>query len=459
MKGELPEGWAEVLLKNITKVEWGNTRTTKKSYVAKGFPAFSAAGQDGFLSHYEWEGPAVILSAIGARCGKCFFADGKWTAIKNTIVIQGDPTLVDHKLLYFSLNDEKRWAISGTGQPFITMGSAQETMFLLPPLNEQRRIVAKLEELLGKVNSCQERLAKIPVILKRFRQAVLAAGCSGRLTADWREKNIECAPAITTIQRLRTPDPEPHLDIFENHSDCQIPQTWSWVRLGKLGRIVGGGTPSKNEPLFWNGTIPWVSPKDMKRDRIDDSEDHITKRGLQYSRLSIVQAGSILFVVRGMILNHTLPTAITNRSVTLNQDMKALIPEDRRMGEYLFLASKHVARSILFEVKEATHGTRRIETPVLRNWAIPVPPLAEQQEIARRVEALFALSDQIETRYARAQAQVDKMTPSLLAKAFRGELVPQDPNDEPAAVLLERIRAQRETGKPRTAGGRKASRR
>jgi hypothetical protein len=134
-----------------------------------------------------------------------------------------------------------------------------------------------------------------------------------------------------------------------------------------------------------------------------------------------------------MILNHTLPTAITDCAVTLNQDMKALIPELAGTGEYLAIAAKYLSSSILFEVKEATHGTRRLETALLKNWAAPFPPVAEQHEIVRRVEGLLALADRIEARLAKAQKQVDALTPSLLARAFRGELVPQDPATNPPA--------------------------
>jgi type I restriction enzyme S subunit len=162
-----------------------------------------------------------------------------------------------------------------------------------------------------------------------------------------------------------------------------------------------------------------------------------------------------------MILNHTLPTAITDRVVTLNQDMKALTPEIPQMSEYLFIASKHVARAILFEVKEATHGTRRIETPLLRNWAVPVPPLEEQQEIVRRVRVLLDLADRLQARHEQAKTQVGKLTQSVLAKAFRGELVPTEAElarregreYECAAALLERIKREQ---KPVSARARRA---
>src|SRR5262245_15972229 len=133
---ETRTNWPQRPLNSIAKVEWGNTSITKASYVDSGFPAFSATGCDGFLPSYEWEGPAVVLSAIGARCGKCFFADEKWTAIKNTIVIQGNDDAFSHKFLFYYLNDVRRWKISGSGQPFITLKTARETQIPAPQPNE-----------------------------------------------------------------------------------------------------------------------------------------------------------------------------------------------------------------------------------------------------------------------------------------------------------------------------------
>ena len=123
--------------------------------------------------------------------------------------------------------------------------------------------------------------------------------------------------------------------------------------------------------------------------------------------------------------------------------MKAFVPEVIEMNEYLLLVSKFIENKILFWVKAATHGTRRLETPILRNWAFPIPPSKEQLEIVRRVQKLLKTADLIEQSYKEAKAYLDQLDQSILAKAFRGELVPQDPNDEPASVLLERIQAER----------------
>ena len=358
---------------------------------------------------------------------------------------------------YIDKNYVEHWFISrsgyleslGTGTTVkgIRLEVLKRLRFPLPPLNEQKRIVTKIEALQTRSSAVKEELDAIKPLLNQFRQSVLAAAFRGDLTKDWREQNPDVEPASKLIASLQTPDPEHHLDIFKQSCYYKLPKSWIWVQLGKLGTLLGGGTPSKRNPGFWNGHIPWISAKDMKIDRIEDSIDHITEEAISKSSAKIIPKSSILFVVRGMILNHTLPIAITDDVVTINQDMKALVPEIADMSEYLLFACKFVSKQILFKVKSATHGTRRLETATLKDWAIPIPPISEQKEIVRRIESLFKLADSIEQQYQQAETNLETLNQSILAKAFRGELVPQDPNDEPASVLLEKIKEERDRAK------------
>jgi type I restriction enzyme S subunit len=137
---------------------------------------------------------------------------------------------------------------------------------------------------------------------------------------------------------------------FHRDGPWELPEGWVWARLGDLGRWTGGGTPSKSNASFWtNGTIPWVSPKDMKTDLVGDTADRITEEAVENSTASIVPANSVLMVVRSGILNHTFPVAISDRQVTLNQDMRALIPFEGINPRYLALALRRLQRQILNE--------------------------------------------------------------------------------------------------------------
>ena len=316
----------------------------------------------------------------------------------------------------------------------------------LAPLNEQKRIVEKLDSILPKIKNAKARLEKIPVILKRFRQSVLAAACSGRLTEDWREKNPNRSPLLfESIEEINDPD-----DIFSKSSLLQLPDEWCYVRFNMIGKLKSGGTPSKSIQRYWNGDIPWVSAKDMKKEYIDDSMDKITQAAINEAKVRLLPINSLLFVVRGMILIHTFPVALTKVSLAINQDLKGLIPNKEFNPKYLLFFFKFQGVLILQHEKEASHGTRRIEMTTLQNWAVAAPPIKEQQEIVRRVEKLFSLADSLEAKYKKAFECVEKIEQSVLAKAFRGELVEPDPNDEPAAELLKRILAEKaklESGK------------
>ena len=299
--------------------------------------------------------------------------------------------------------------------------------FPLPPLSEQKCIVSRVEAILAHVNTARDRLSRVPLIMKRFRQGVLAAACCGRLTEGWREEERNS----DILKR----DKETILKTFENfnlddlnfkfRSPIDLPSGWTYSALKDLGKWYSGGTPSKSHDEYWsNGTIPWISPKDMKLDILNDSEDHITGAGLSSGRLHLLPKGTILFVVRGLILARNFPIAITNCEATINQDIKAIIPHSFVSEKYLLHALQNESGKILFAVKESTHGTKRLESESLQYWPIPLPPLTEQHEIVRCVDALFERADAIEREVAAAAKRTEALTQAVLGKAFRGELVP-----------------------------------
>ena len=164
-KGHIP--WNKGIKKpmgEVCNVDWGNTSMSKKFYKEKGFSAFSATGRDGFVENFEHDCNAIILSAIGARCGKCFWAEGKWTAIKNTIIIKvKDDKALDLRFLYYLVNDENFWNKSGAAQPFITLTSARKQQIPLPSIEIQKEIVKKLDQkkdIIDEANSLIEKVER-----------------------------------------------------------------------------------------------------------------------------------------------------------------------------------------------------------------------------------------------------------------------------------------------------------
>lgn len=183
-----------------------------------------------------------------------------------------------------------------------------------------------------------------------------------------------------------------------------LPSGWDVVPLRFLARFQSGGTPDKGNREFWDGEIPWVSPKDMKVDRIGDSEDHVTGEALAETSLSMVPTGSVLLVVRGMILAHSIPVAVTTAPVTINQDMKALRCSERIEARFLQAVIHGAKPWLLANAGESSHGTKKLETEVIGRFPVPLPPLETQRAIAdfldaetARIDALIAAKESLLT--------------------------------------------------------------
>lgn len=194
----------------------------------------------------------------------------------------------------------------------------------------------------------------------------------------------------------------------------ELPRGWAWGALEDLGRWVGGGTPSKAVAEYWTGDIPWVSPKDMKVERIADAEDHISASAVEESTTNLIPSGAVLVVTRSGILRHTLPVAVTERAVTLNQDLKALIPGEGIEPSYLAWALRANASSILRECSKAGTTVSNIETARLLNFRIPIAPPAEQRRIVGAIEALFSRVDAADAWVAHARRSADLLQARLL---------------------------------------------
>jgi type I restriction enzyme, S subunit len=287
--------------------------------------------------------------------------------------------------------------------------------FPLPPLPEQKRIVEKLDTILPKAKSVKSRLDKIPRILKRFRQSVLASACSGKLTEDWREgKDL--------------PD-------------------WDETTIGDVIEDLSYGTSQKCDYKVKNGVpvlrIPNVSSgkldlSDLKYACLDPKE--IKKLSLKVGDLLLVRSNGSVSLLGQSVLIEELAIGFAYAGYLIR--LRCI--KEKLSSKFLNLTLKTSdLRSQIELPARSTTGVHNINSDEIRSLAIPLPSLEEQHEIVRRVEKLFKLADSLEAKYKKALARVEKIEQSVLAKAFRGELAPQDPNDEPAEELLKRILAEK----------------
>jgi type I restriction enzyme S subunit len=233
----------------------------------------------------------------------------------------------------------------------------------------------------------------------------------------------------------------------------ELGATTKMATLKDLGTWRGGGTPSKSNPAFWaEGTIPWVTPKDMKVFRIGDSEDCITPEAVDQSSAPLVSGPSVAVVVRSGILQRTLPVAVVQLDATFNQDMKALQPKDGVRPEYVAYYLRGFERDILASCSKNGTTVASIDFARFHAYPIPLPSFEEQKQIVDEIETQFARLDDAVAALQRARTRLKRYRASVLKAACEGRLVPTEAelalregrDYEPASVLLDRIKAERE---------------
>ncbi|MEF8717290.1 MAG: restriction endonuclease subunit S [Candidatus Accumulibacter necessarius] len=330
----------------------------------------------------------------------------------------------------------------------------------IAPLNEQKRIADKLDALLARVDACRERLDRVPAILKRFRQSVLSDAMVGNLTAEWRREHPTHTSANDLAAKLhyahqlagghKLGNAAPPTEEVHNLTAEMFPKGWELVTLRDLvmpDRPITYGI-LKPGPEIDNG-IPYVRVADFPNERLNITAIRRTSPSIdQEFKRSRLRSGDLLLSIRGTVGRVVLiPPEIEGANIT--QDSARLTIQSAVNPDFVlwYLRSELAQARMSRAVKGV--AVRGINIGDVRALQTPLPHRHEQDEIVRRVETLFASADRLEARYAAARAQVVRLTPALLAKAFRGELVPQDPDDEPANVLLERIRAARAAVPPK----------
>jgi type I restriction enzyme S subunit len=230
----------------------------------------------------------------------------------------------------------------------------------------------------------------------------------------------------------------------------QLPAGWANSTLGGIGEWQGGGTPSKDRSEFWGGAsnIPWVSPKDMKKFRLADTEDHVTPAALEVTHIKLVSAGTILVVVRSGILQRTLPVAIADAPVTLNQDLKGITPRTGIDSAFLAYYLRSVEMEILRQCAKNGTTVASIDSEALKGFSIPLAPSREQRRIVAAIEEQFTRLDAGVAALKRAQARLKRYRAAVLKAAVDGKLTEDwraaNPPTETAPQLLKRILAERQ---------------
>ncbi|HFI5309117.1 TPA: restriction endonuclease subunit S [Serratia liquefaciens] len=401
----------------------------------------------------EAEPGCLVIAMSGATTGKLGFNTTNSTFFLNQRVGKISPILIDKYFIYYYLSTKVAENLSislGSAIPNISTTQINKISIPLPSEREQRIIVDKINKLIflcdqleqqsllsldahhqlvetllatltdsknaeelaenwARISQHFDTLFNTEASIDALKQTILQLAVMGKLVPQ----NPNDEPASELLKRIeqektqlakegKIKKQKPFPSISDEEKPFDLPEGWEWVRLGDIGTISGGGTPSKNNEEYWSGDIPWVSPKDMKVDYISTAELNISELAVANSSVRIIPNNSILFVVRGMILAHTFPVAINKREVTINQDMKSISSNLFNMDFLLFLL-KGMSHQILGLVDRSSHGTCKLVSEKLFSLEIPLPPLNEQGLINRRIAELLLLCDALKSRLQSAQ--------------------------------------------------------
>jgi type I restriction enzyme, S subunit len=465
----LPRGWAETPLAQLLEaLESGSRPKGGVRGIGEGVPSIGGEHLDeegGFrfdavkyvpfrffdgMRRGRIQPGDVLVVKDGATTGKVALVRDDFPynpAVVNEHVFVCRPSKLVHSpfLFYFLFSKEGQDRIlsnfRGSAQGGINQSFAEGTNIRVAPLPEQMRIVARLEQLLPKVNAVRERLIRVKEIMKRFRQSALSAACSGRLTEDWRLVNPDLLPAQELLEKIKIArqnklrnqivkrDREAirlfnklNTHSFEKPTDTELPEGWCWSSLLNVCSLIID-CHNKTAPYVPRG-IPLTRTTNIRDGRlIMEDLRYVSERTYEYwSRRCHPEPGDILFTREAPMGESAIIPNGTK--LCMGQRMMLLrFFHDLSSVDFFAYAIRDPGFQYRLTLDSVGSGVKHLRVGDVESLVVPVPPFLEQKEIARRVDSLFKFADEIEKRVEAELLRTEKMTQAILAKAFRGELV------------------------------------
>ena len=423
-----------------------------------------------------FENGDVLYGRLRPYLNKVYMPDFKGLASGEFIVFSKQDFLDNEYLKYF-LNQVEfasyATRLNSGDRPRVDFNQLVDYHFPLPPLAEQRRIVAEIERHLTRLDASVAALKRVQANLKRYRVSVLMDACSGRLVPTEAElaraEGRDYEPADQLLKRIlaerrtrwkkekRRGRKYKESDPTDTSTLRGLPEGWIWSKVGESFEVYVGSTPKRARPDFWNGNIPWVSSGEVSNGRIKSTREYITQEGFKNSSVTLHPRGTVLLGMigegktRGQVSILDIPACNNQNSAAIRVSESGLPPE----FVFYYLWSQYDAtRRIGSGNNQPALNKSRVQELLL-----PLPPLAEQHRIIGEIERRLSVIQQTEAAVETNLTRAERLRQSILKQAFSGKLVPQDPNDEPASVLLERIRAEREAAQAKAKPSRKQRRR
>nr|WP_236651166.1 restriction endonuclease subunit S [Aquabacterium fontiphilum] len=478
----MPKGWERTSLQNLVVVNYGKALPEQARNAEGSIPVFGSSGVVGKHDAAITSGPSVIVGRKGAA-GAVHLVDRPCWPIDTAYFIEPPAGLSVRWLHYFLGSQQLVRLDKSTAIPSLSRDDLYNELVPVAPELEQGRVLEKLEELLSDLDAGEAELKAAQKKLTQYRQSLLKAAVEGALTAPWREQQRAQHPPAESgaqlLQRILTERrarweakqlakfeaqgkappkdwqkkyPEP---VQPDTTDMPaLPQGWVWASVAQLGEVTTGFTPSTSDPKNFGGGIPFFKPTDLDAGyEVRSSRESLTEAGASTGR--VLPAGSILVTCIGATIGKTglarVPCATNQQINAVSVDRVNVLPEFL----YWMICSGFGQRQIIGNASATTLPI--LNKSKFEKVALPLPPLSEQREIVSLIEGEVDRLRHLGESLIHASLQSTAQRQNILRAAFSGQLVPQDPNDEPAADLLARIRAERAAQAPvRKPRGRRA---
>ncbi len=502
---EIPDLWTWAISNEVCSSVRDGTHDTPK-YVDNGIPLVTSKNlKNGYINfdtakfitiedhkqisfRSEVENGDILFAMIGTIGSPIVVNTDRQFSIKNIGLFKKNEAVIQSLFLkYWLLSEplnkilEVQRFINGTTQKFISLGSLRAIPIPLPPLNEQRRIVNAIEQLTDRSNKARTALAEVPKLIEQFRQSVLAAAFRGDLTADWRKQNPDIEPVSALLELIsyerrfqyeqlcikantdgRKKPRKPENLILESRIGIEhsiLPETWTWLCFKDISATTqysmssgpfGSALGTKD---YKENGIPIIRGQNIQQGKfISENFVYITEGKAEELIRSAVYPGDIIIVAVGSSGQAALVPKEIKKAILSQNCNKFTIDTSLAISDFIvYLLQNAILKS---QMQEKTTDTVRqfLSLTNLKELIFPIPLIDEQRQIVKIIDSIFETCDKIESLYYQHLEEMNQLDRSILAKAFRGELVPQDPSDEPAAVLLDRIRAERATSIPKQRG-------
>ncbi|MEX5449093.1 restriction endonuclease subunit S [Stutzerimonas stutzeri] len=405
--GRLPKHWSIVPLKWCFECLDGKRvplNSEQRADIKGEVPYWGSGGVVDYIEKFIFDEPLVLLGEDGApffdRDRPVAYAIQGKSWINNHIHVLRP--LTDYPITWFvhALNCvEYRHYIDGSTRDKLTQDDMKSIVLVIPESSDEaRKAVAHLDHETARIDALIEKKTRFIELLREKRQALITHAVTKGLNPNVKMKD-------SGVEWLG-----------------EVPEHWGVSPLKHLVRFRSGGTPSKDNLEFWNGDIPWASAKDLKQEVLADTIDHLNQSAIESGAASLVPSGSILVVVRGMILARLFPVVETLVPMAINQDLKALVPCEKLNSRYLAHLLRGSSTESLSRLEEAGHGTKALR---MENWIsieLPVPPLHEQRAIIEMLDIQTARLDSLADKTERSIELLKERRSALITAAVTGQI-------------------------------------